>query len=147
MFLSHRDDVADHARYRARFGCERVIHEEDAGGIDAERYLAGTDTAPLGDGLLAIPTPGHTRGHVVLLYADRYLFTGDHLAWSDRYGHLIAFRRENWYSWEETIRSMERLREYRFEWVLPGHGRQAHIGAGAMAAEIDRCVKWMRSVR
>jgi ferredoxin len=27
MFLTHRDDVADHARVRARFGCERVIHQ------------------------------------------------------------------------------------------------------------------------
>src|SRR5262249_8344303 len=24
MFLTHRDDVADHQRFRARFGCERV---------------------------------------------------------------------------------------------------------------------------
>src|ERR1700748_362553 len=26
MFLTHRDDVADHATFRERFGCERIIH-------------------------------------------------------------------------------------------------------------------------
>ncbi len=30
MFLSHRDDVADHAKIRERFGCERVMHRDDA---------------------------------------------------------------------------------------------------------------------
>jgi len=28
--------------------------------------------------LLVIPTPGHTRGHVVFLYRKKFLFTGDH---------------------------------------------------------------------
>src|SRR5574342_371172 len=26
MFLTHRDDVADHRRFREHFGCERVMH-------------------------------------------------------------------------------------------------------------------------
>ena len=29
MFLTHRDDVADHAAFHRRFGCERVLHERD----------------------------------------------------------------------------------------------------------------------
>lgn len=144
MFLTHRDDVADHALFRKHFGCDRVMHRSDAGGIEAETYLDGHDPVELGAGLLAIPTPGHTSGHVVLLYGDRFLFTGDHLAWSDTYRHLIAFRRQNWYSWSETIRSVARLRDYRFEWVLPGHGRQTRLDPGAAAREIDRCVRWMR---
>ncbi len=146
MFLTHRDDVADHARFRRRFDCERIIHVEDSRGIEAERLLSGDEPQSLGDDLLAIPTPGHTKGHAVLLYRDRFLFTGDHLAWSDRYGHLIAFPNHNWYSWTATIRSMERLREYRFEWVLPGHGRPVRL-TGPSSPEIDRCVDWMRSVR
>src|SRR5262252_5453006 len=28
MFLTHRDDVADHAAFRKRFGCERVLHAD-----------------------------------------------------------------------------------------------------------------------
>jgi ferredoxin len=30
MFLSHIDDVADHAKFRRHFGCERVMHADDA---------------------------------------------------------------------------------------------------------------------
>ena len=146
MFLTHRDDVADHERFRAQFGCERIIHRRDAGGIAAERLLEGTSPVELGTKLTAIPTPGHTRGHAVLLYGDRFLFTGDHLAWSPRYEHLIAFRQLNWYSWPETIRSMTRLLDYRFEWVLPGHGRRAHFPASLMAERLAECVNWMKHV-
>ena len=111
MFLTHRDDVADHEAFRRRFGCERVLHAADvsAGTRGVERRLEGEDPVSLAPDLLAIPTPGHTRGHAVLLYREKYLFTGDHLAWSARRGHLVAFRDANWYSWPETIRSMERL--------------------------------------
>jgi hypothetical protein len=40
---------------------------------------------------------------------------------------------------------MQRLLDYRFEWVLPGHGRIHHAPAGEMRAELVRCVEWMRS--
>src|SRR5262245_66690854 len=29
LFLTHRDDVADHAALHRRFGCQRVLHERD----------------------------------------------------------------------------------------------------------------------
>jgi glyoxylase-like metal-dependent hydrolase (beta-lactamase superfamily II) len=35
----------------------------------------------IGDRLLAIPVPGHTKGSVAYLYDYRCLFTGDTLAW------------------------------------------------------------------
>jgi glyoxylase-like metal-dependent hydrolase (beta-lactamase superfamily II) len=73
----------------------------------------------LDNDLLAIPTPGHTRGHTVLLYSDRYLFSGDHLWWSPAYDALNASQSVCWYSWTEQIRSVERLLDYQFEWVLP----------------------------
>jgi glyoxylase-like metal-dependent hydrolase (beta-lactamase superfamily II) len=148
MFLTHRDDVADHAAFRKRFGCERVMHEEDVttSTRGVERRISGLEPVSLAPDLLVIPTPGHTRGHAVLLYKNRYLFTGDHLAWSRRLGQLVAFRDANWYSWPETIRSMERLRDYRFEWVLPGHGERYHAGSPeAMRCELDRCVAWMKT--
>ena len=150
MFLTHRDDVADHDAFRRRFGCERVLHAADvsAGTRGVERRLEGEAPAALAPDLLAIPTPGHTRGHAVLLYRERYLFTGDHLAWSERRGQLVAFRDANWYSWPETIRSMERLLEYDFEWVLPGHGARFRAESpGAMRREVEKCVRWMKSVR
>jgi len=145
MLLTHQDDVADHARFAARFGCERVLHRDDvhASTASIELQPAGADPIDLGGGMLMIPTPGHTKGHAVFLDRETYLFTGDHLAWSERLGHLYAFRSACWYSWTEQIRSMERLLDYRFEWVLPGHGRPIHLDAAAMRASLERCVAWM----
>jgi glyoxylase-like metal-dependent hydrolase (beta-lactamase superfamily II)/ferredoxin len=147
MFLTHRDDVADHAAIRRRFACERILHRDDvtAGTRAVERQFEGREPVRLADDLLAIPTPGHTRGHAVLLYRGRYLFTGDHLAWSERRGSLVAFRGANWYSWPETIRSMERLLDFSFEWVLPGHGaRHRADSPAAMRREVEACVAWMK---
>jgi len=150
LFLTHRDDVADHEELRRRFGCERILHENDvtAATRGVEKRLRGLDPVRLGDDLVAIPTPGHTRGHAVLLYRDRFLFTGDHLAWSRRRGRLVAFRDACWYSWDEQIRSMERLLDHSFEWVLPGHGEWHHAeSARAMRDEVERCVEHMRHSR
>jgi glyoxylase-like metal-dependent hydrolase (beta-lactamase superfamily II)/ferredoxin len=145
MLLTHQDDVADHARFAARFGCERVLHRDDVHSNTAaiELQPTGRDTIDLGGGMLMIPTPGHTKGHAVFLDRETYLFTGDHLAWSERLGHLYAFRSACWYSWKEQIRSMESLLDYRFEWVLPGHGHPIHLDAAAMHTSLERCVAWM----
>ena len=145
MFLTHRDDVADHEKFHAHFGCKRIIHESESSGVLAEQLLRGIDATSLDDSLIAIPTPGHTKGHVVLLYQN-FLFTGDHLAWSPYYKHLVAFRHHNWYSWSATIRSMSRLLEYNFEWILPGHGRRAHYHGDLMRKKISECVEWMKQV-
>jgi glyoxylase-like metal-dependent hydrolase (beta-lactamase superfamily II)/ferredoxin len=148
MFLTHRDDVADHEAIRSRFECERVLHERDITRDTAsvERRLAGDDPIALAPDLVAIPTPGHTAGHAVLLWKETYLFTGDHLAYSKRRGGLIAFRDACWYSWTEQIRSMERLLDHRFEWVLPGHGSHWRApSAGEMRQELEKCVRWMKT--
>ncbi|HEX6095300.1 MAG TPA: MBL fold metallo-hydrolase [Thermoanaerobaculia bacterium] len=146
MLLTHQDDIADHAKFRERFGCERVLHADDARGRVFELMPAGTDPIDLGDDILMIPTPGHTRGHAVFLYRERYLFTGDHLAWSAQRGHLYAFRSACWYSWTEQIRSMERLLDYSFEWVLPGHGRPVQLPPAEMRQSLERCIAWMKQV-
>jgi glyoxylase-like metal-dependent hydrolase (beta-lactamase superfamily II)/ferredoxin len=148
MFLTHRDDVADHEAFRRRFGCERVLHRDDVTPATrgVERQIVGRDPVRLAEDLLVIPTPGHTRGHAVLLYRNRYLFTGDHLAWSRRRGGLVAFRDANWYSWPETIRSMERLLDFTFEWILPGHGGWHHAASPVeMRRELEECVAWMKT--
>jgi glyoxylase-like metal-dependent hydrolase (beta-lactamase superfamily II) len=147
MFLSHQDDIADHERFAERFHCPRVMHEGDGArrrGI--ETVTTGLEPVRLDDDLLLIPTPGHTRGHQVLLYENRALFTGDHLAWSPDRQTLIAFHHACWYSWPEQTRSMERLLDYRFEWVLPGHGRIHQAPAGEMHEHLQRCVEWMKHV-
>jgi glyoxylase-like metal-dependent hydrolase (beta-lactamase superfamily II)/ferredoxin len=122
MFLSHKDDVADHEKYAARFGCERVMHAADgASRFGVERVLEGEDEVRLASDLVAIPLPGHTRGSMALLYKDKFLFTGDHL-WGEDDGTLGASRSVAWYSWAKQTESMTRLLDYSFEWVLPGHG-------------------------
>ena len=148
MFLTHRDDVADHAAFQRRFGCERILHERDVtGGTRAvERRLAGDDVVSLGPDLVAIPVPGHTAGHAVLLYREMFLFTGDHLMGSEGDGRLHASRAVCWYSWPEQIRSMERLLDFRFEWVLPGHGgRYRASSPAAMKAELERVIAEMKA--
>jgi len=146
MFLTHRDDVADHARFAKKFGCQRVMHADDgARRLAVERVISGDDPVELDHELIAIPVPGHTRGHMVLLYRNKYLFTGDHLAWSPNRETLTAFRSVCWYSWEAQTRSMEKLRHYDFEWVLPGHGRIHHDHRENMRAHLERCIEWMKT--
>ncbi|MFL6254674.1 MAG: MBL fold metallo-hydrolase [Pyrinomonadaceae bacterium] len=146
IFLTHRDDVADQAKFAHYFSASRVMHSDDnAARYGVERVVKGEEAVRLDSDLVVIPTPGHTRGHAVLLYRDRYLFTGDHLAWSPTRKALTAFRSACWYSWPVQTRSMRRLLEYRFEWVLPGHGRIHHAPAEAMRTELQRCVEWMSS--
>ncbi len=145
MFLSHRDDVADHARWAEALGCARVLHARDvtAATRGVELRLEGDDPVPLADDLLAIPVPGHTAGSAALLFRETFLFTGDHL-WGDAEGRLGASRAVCWWDWGEQARSMARLAAHRFAWVIPGHGRPwraatveaAQAAVRALAAEM-----------
>jgi glyoxylase-like metal-dependent hydrolase (beta-lactamase superfamily II)/ferredoxin len=140
MFLTHRDDIADHAKWAAKFGCERIIHADDARGMEAETKIrAKHEIAP---GLTIYPTPGHTRGSACLHYNDKFLFTGDHMAWSESRGHLFAFRSACWYDWDTLVESLKLLLPLRFEWVLPGHGWPWHGTAEEGARQMRQCVKW-----
>jgi len=145
MLLTHKDDVADHDRFAARFGCERIMHADDgAAKHGVERVISGRESVRIDPELIAIPVPGHTRGHMVFLYRSKILFSGDHLAWSPNRNSLIAFRSACWYSWTEQTRSMEQLLDYEFEWVLPGHGRIHHDSPAQMHSHLERCVEWMK---
>jgi glyoxylase-like metal-dependent hydrolase (beta-lactamase superfamily II)/ferredoxin len=146
MFLTHRDDVADHERFADRFTCKRIMHAADgARRLGIEHIIEGDGAVKLDSDLIAIPTPGHTLGHMVLLYKKKFLFTGDHLAWSPKRQSLTAFRNATWYSWEEQIHSMEKLLDYDFQWVLPGHGRIHRTSAKDMHLHLRRCIKWMKA--
>ncbi len=148
MFLSHRDDIADHAAFAAKFHCKRTMHAADgAARLEIEEVVEGEEAFKLDDELLVVPTPGHTRGHMVLLYRNKFLFTGDHLAWDPDAQSLAAFRDVCWYSWPEQTRSMQRLLDYGFEWVLPGHGRIHHESAATMHSHLQRCVQQMKNMR
>jgi glyoxylase-like metal-dependent hydrolase (beta-lactamase superfamily II) len=141
IFLTHRDDVADAARYAARFGATRFIHRlELAAQPDAERVIEGMGAQELTPGFLAIPTPGHTAGHCALLYDRRFLFSGDHLWWSRARGRLNASRDVCWHSWRQQVASVKLLAAYDFEWVLPGHGERVHFSVTEMKQELSRLV-------
>jgi glyoxylase-like metal-dependent hydrolase (beta-lactamase superfamily II) len=120
--LTHRDDVADARRWAEQFHARTWIHADDGSAAPWATDLI-TAQQELQPGLVAVPVPGHTKGSVVFLLEDTWLFTGDSLAWSDADADLTAFRDACWYSWREQAASLARLAErHRFAAVLPGHG-------------------------
>jgi glyoxylase-like metal-dependent hydrolase (beta-lactamase superfamily II)/ferredoxin len=122
IVLTHEDDVADAARYAARFGATRIIHRADAEAMpDAEWIVDGSNSIPLAPQFTLIPVPGHTPGSSALLYDQRFLFTGDHLWWDPKTRSLQAPQRLVWRS-HAMVQSLEKLLGDQFEWVLPGHG-------------------------
>ena len=84
IFLTHQDDVADHERWSREFNAPRTMISWDVTSDtkNVEQQLEIHSSFILAPGVTVIPTPGHTRGHGVLLIDDRYLFSGDHLAWT-----------------------------------------------------------------
>ena len=118
--------------------------DDDAAKYGIEHIIEGEPVVKLDDELTVIPVAGHTRGSMVLLYKNKYLFTGDHLAWSPVRKTLTAFRGVCWYSWAEQTRKMAKLLDYQFEWVLPGHGRIANKPEEEMREHLIGCVEWMK---
>jgi glyoxylase-like metal-dependent hydrolase (beta-lactamase superfamily II)/ferredoxin len=145
IFLTHRDDVADAAKYAARFGAERIIHRHELSAQpDAERVLDGRDPILIAPDFHAIPTPGHTKGHCVLLYDNRCLFAGDHIWYSRARRRLNASRDVCWYNWPEQIESVALLTRYTFEWLLPGHGERIHLPAAEMQTQLATLAQALR---
>jgi glyoxylase-like metal-dependent hydrolase (beta-lactamase superfamily II) len=89
-----------------------------------------------GNDLLAIPVPGHTKGSVAYLYDRRCLFSGDSLAWDFDEEALDAHEDYCWYSWPEQLKSLKRLLDYPFEWVLAGHGGSKALPAAEMHSRL-----------
>lgn len=146
IFLTHKDDIADSKKYQNRFLSKRIIHKDDSQSIAAEIILKGQDPIELHKDFTIIPVPGHTKGSCVLLYKNKYLFTGDHLCWSRTEKRLHAFRTANWHSWSEQIQSMKKLAAFEFEWILTGHGQSHRLDVKAMQQEMQKLLKWMSSV-
>lgn len=157
LFLTHRDDVADHALWAERFGCARVMHRADiAGGtaaVEVQLDGAGPWRLPLSEnpggewptgtspgagpsGLTIVHTPGHSRGSCSLHYhpypeSPGVLFTGDHLALDedDDSPSLTIFPRYCSHSLTVQRQSVLKLRPLPFRWILPGHGRRVHFAS------------------
>jgi glyoxylase-like metal-dependent hydrolase (beta-lactamase superfamily II) len=47
----------------------------------------------------------------------------------------------NWHSWQEQLRSLEKLLDFEFRWVLPGHGATFSTDSPRqMRAELERAL-------
>jgi glyoxylase-like metal-dependent hydrolase (beta-lactamase superfamily II)/ferredoxin len=147
IFLTHQDDVADSDLYAKHFHSQRIIHEYDShSSKNAEIVLSSEEDRVIDEGKI-IFTPGHTKGHQVLLWNEKYLFTGDHFAWLNRLNRFGSFRDACWHSWEGQIGSVEKLRSLtKVQWVFPGHGHRKQIEDNCFAEIIDDALTWMKSV-
>lgn len=71
------------------------------------------------NGIEAIPTPGHTPGHVCLRYQD-ILFAGDLL--HNKKGKLEPYPKVwNWNN-ERMMESVEKVTDIPVQWICPAHG-------------------------
>ncbi len=144
IFLTHEDDVADAGKYAKRFGAKRIIHREDAAAVpEVEWLLDGTDRIDLAADFIAIPVPGHTPGSGALLYKEKFLFTGDHLWWEPETKSLEAPIRLVWRKWA-LVDSIAKLLDYRFEWVLAGHGDRVKLPVAEMRRQVARLLEQRR---
>jgi glyoxylase-like metal-dependent hydrolase (beta-lactamase superfamily II)/ferredoxin len=141
VFLSHEDDVADAGKYAAQFNARRIIHRDDLEAVpDAEWVIDGTDAITLAPDFTAIPVPGHTPGSVALLYKERFLFTGDHMWWEPD-GQTLESPRQLVWDRAAMFRSIVKLLDYRFQWVLAGHGDRIRLPAAEMKAKLQDLVQ------
>mgnify|MGYP002140310553 CR=1 FL=1 len=114
------------------------------GGIERPRALTVLNSVAVGRG-------GECHGRRVRLrreardqLIDEPLVVGDHLAFDPAISKLYAFRRHCWYSWEEQTKSMARLLDYDFEWVLAGHGDRAKLSSIEMHQQLAELVDLMK---
>jgi glyoxylase-like metal-dependent hydrolase (beta-lactamase superfamily II)/ferredoxin len=145
IFLTHQDDVADANKYSAEFSAKRIIHQlEYQAQPDSEIVLTEEQPFTFAPDFEIIPVPGHTEGHIVLLYKEKYLFSGDHLFFDVARDRLSASRDYCWFSWTVQIKSMAALATHRFEWILAGHGNRVRLSPEAARKQTLDLVKRMR---
>ena len=110
-----------------------------SGGSSSSAASASASSGDDDDDVQLVFTPGHTAGCVSLLFRpDAALFTGDHLAYSQRLRRLTIFRAYNWHSVPQQLASVAALRSLNFLTVLPGHGRRTRLADAAdRRAQID----------
>jgi glyoxylase-like metal-dependent hydrolase (beta-lactamase superfamily II) len=149
VLLTHRDDVADADRWAERFGARVWIHAADADAAPfATDVVDGEDPIAIRDDLLLVPCPGHTRGSVLFLLEERFLFTGDSLYWSRTHDDLAVHLRQTWFSLDVQLASLGRVaREHRFSAVLAGHGSRHETTVEDMHARLEALVERSRAAR
>jgi len=96
----------------------------------------------LDGGVQIVHVPGHTSGSIALWHApSKAMFTGDHLGWSERMGGVSIFPRYNRDGIARQVGSVEKLLEYDFLHVLPGHGRRFTVRDAAERLKMVARVK------
>jgi len=137
VLLTHRDDVADYERWAERYHARVWIGADDADAAPLATDLTGNDgVTVIAPGVLSIPAPGHTLGHVVYHIDDRLLFTGDTLHWNHRRAELDVFPNQTFHSWEVLADTMDRLAALNVEWIFAGHGMWQYIGTQEWSRQI-----------
>ena len=148
QLFTHQDDIADGDKYNKKFN-STVYYPKD----EKQHERLKVDTFLESDNkdiqitpeLLAIPVPGHTKGHFCFLYKEKFLFTGDHLCYSSKLGHLFAFLNHCWYSKVDLFESVIKLKNYTFSAILPGHGAPRLFNSTSEATEsLDEGIEWIK---
>jgi glyoxylase-like metal-dependent hydrolase (beta-lactamase superfamily II)/ferredoxin len=147
IFLTHKDDVAEVEKYAAHFGAKRIIHRADLEAAPgAEWIIEDVDSSQILPEFQIIPVPGHTAGSMALLYKNRFLFTGDHLWWDSKQQMLRAPSQLVWRK-RVLLDSLQKLLDYRFEWVLAGHGDRVRLSAEAMQSQLQTLIERRQPAR
>ncbi|HEV8019780.1 MAG TPA: ferredoxin [Candidatus Lustribacter sp.] len=140
VLLTHRDDVGASAKYAERFGARLWIHENDrSASPQATDILTGYAVTEPIPGVTVIPIPGHTIGSVAFLVDER-LFVGDSLSWELDKLALWTNPLRCWDDWDMQRRSLKRLRDVRFTFMLAGHGGSIGLPHERMQAELAGCL-------
>lgn len=140
VLLTHRDDVGASAKYAERFGARLWIHEHDReASPEATDILTGYEITEPIPGVTVIPIPGHTIGSVAFLI-DEKLFVGDSLNWEIGSLKLWTNPLRCWDDWDMQRRSLKRLQDFRFTYLLAGHGGSIGWPHERMQAELAKCL-------
>jgi glyoxylase-like metal-dependent hydrolase (beta-lactamase superfamily II) len=140
VLLTHRDDVGASAKYAEHFGARLWIHENDReASPEATDILTGYDITEPIPGVKVIPIPGHTIGSVAYLIDER-MFVGDSLNWLIDEKKLWTNPLRCWDDWDMQRRSLRRLQDFRFDFVLAGHGGSVGLPPERMQAELATCL-------
>lgn len=138
IYLTHQDDVADYQKYARKLGTKVIIHEYDKKAApDADIIITGDAIQDFGDAQI-LPVPGHTKGHTILCWKGRYLFTGDHFAYLRSQKRFGSFINHCWYDWEEQKNSIAKMKVFKnVDHIFPGHGRMGILDKGSFPDIVD----------
>ena len=128
-----------------RYVADVWIHEADAAPY-ATAILRGSEPVTIAPGVMAVPAPGHTTGHVVFHVDDKRLFTGDALHWNHRRDELDVFPEQTFQSWDILAETMDRLARLQVEWIFAGHGSWHNVGVDTWAEQMAGLGTAMRSL-